>query len=106
MVQLTGGVFLTGLALALGADAIVIGVLAALPLAAKVSQLVLSWWIERAGRWRRWSIASGAIARAALIAVPVLVLAPGPAVLRLTLLTLVMGISALAGAEHNGESNL
>jgi len=98
MVQLTGGVFLTGLALTLGANAIVIGVLAALPLAAKVSQLVLSWWIERAGRWRRWSIASGAIARVALIAVPILVLAPGPAALRLTMLACVVGVSALAGA--------
>src|SRR6185312_2992041 len=98
MVQLTGGVFLTGLALALGANAIAIGVLAALPLASKLSQLVLSWWIERAGRWRRWAIASASVARIALIAVPVLVLAPGPAPIRLTMLIIVMGVSALAGA--------
>jgi len=98
MVQLTGGVFLTGLALALGANAIAIGVLAALPLASKLSQLVLSWWIERAGRWRRWAIASASVARIALIAVPVLVLAPGPAPIRLAMLIIVMGVSALAGA--------
>ena len=51
--QLTGGVFLTGFLLSLGSSAFLIGVVAALPLAAKLSQLYTSWQIERRGSWER-----------------------------------------------------
>lgn len=67
MVQLTGGVFLTGFALALGASEIAIGVLAALPLAVKLGQLVMSWWIERRSHWRQTAMIGGTIGRMPLI---------------------------------------
>ena len=57
-------VYLTGLALALGAREFLIGIIAALPLASKLGQLYLSWRIERAGRWRRTALVSAVISRA------------------------------------------
>lgn len=49
---LTGGVFLTGFALRLGADELLIGLLAALPLLAAVAQLWGAYLVERVGRRR------------------------------------------------------
>ena len=68
MTQLAGGVFLTAYALALGADALAIAVLAAVPLAAKVSQVFTSAHIERAGHWPQTALACAAIARLTLLA--------------------------------------
>jgi MFS family permease len=68
MTSLTGGVFLTAYALALGADPLVIAVLAAVPLAAKVSQVFTSSHIERAGHWPRTALVCGAIGRVLLLA--------------------------------------
>jgi MFS family permease len=53
MGTLTSGVFLTGLALALGATRLQIGILAALPTLATVMQLPGSYLIERFGQ-RKW----------------------------------------------------
>jgi MFS family permease len=53
MGTLTSGVFLTGMALALGASRLQIGVLAALPPLATVMQLVGSYLIERHGQRKR-----------------------------------------------------
>ncbi|HEX6598545.1 MAG TPA: MFS transporter [Gemmatimonadaceae bacterium] len=92
MVQLTGGLFLTGLALALGAQELLIGVIAALPLAAKLGQLYLSWRIERAGKWRRTALVSAVIGRAPLLVAAAL------AVVRPGALTLALFVAALAVA--------
>jgi MFS family permease len=92
MVQLTGGLFLTGLALALGARELLIGVIAALPLAAKLGQLYLSWRIERAGRWRRTALVSAVIGRAPLLVAAAL------AVMRPGALTLALFVASLAVA--------
>jgi MFS family permease len=97
MAQLTGGLFLTGLALALGAQELVIGLLAALPLLAKLSQLYLSWRIERAGRWRRVALVSGVIGRIPLVSVALLALAP-PGPVTLVLLVVALACSALGGS--------
>jgi MFS family permease len=67
MVQLSGGVFLTAYALALGAGAFLIGVIAALPFFMKLSQLYLSWRIERLGHWRHTAFRGGALGRGALL---------------------------------------
>ena len=67
MVQLTGGVFLTGFALALGASSTVIGVLAGVPFMVKLSQLYLSWRIERVGHWRHSALEGALLSRAALL---------------------------------------
>jgi MFS family permease len=98
MVQLTGGVFLTGFALSLGAGPLTIGILAALPLAMKVAQLVLSWWIERAGHWRASAIAGATVGRGTLLLVPVLALVSDHDNARLALLVVVVTISALGNS--------
>ncbi len=68
MTQLASGVFLTAYALALGADPLAIAVLAAVPLAAKVSQVFTSAHIERAGHWPQTALVCAAIARLLLLA--------------------------------------
>ncbi|HSU97665.1 MAG TPA: MFS transporter [Gemmatimonadaceae bacterium] len=98
MAQLTGGVFLTGFALALGAGSFMIGLLAAIPLATKVAQLVLSWWIERAGHWRRWTIAGAAVSRTSLLLVAVLAVTQGYPSIRLALLVAILALSSLAAS--------
>jgi MFS family permease len=98
MVQLTGGVFLTGFALSLGAGPLTIGIIAALPLAMKVAQLALSWWIERAGHWRVSAVAGAALGRGILIVVPVLALTRDHDDVRLVLLVVILTISALGNA--------
>ena len=97
MSQLTGGVFLTGLALALGARELLIGFLAALPLAAKLAQLYLSWRMERAGHWRQVALLSGIVGRASLIIVAVVALAP-PSTFTLTLVVLALAGAALGSS--------
>ena len=53
MGTLTGGVFLTGFALALGATSFQIGLLAAMPALANFAQLLGAWIIERTGHQKR-----------------------------------------------------
>jgi MFS family permease len=97
MTQLTSGLFLTGLALVLGANELLIGVLAALPLAAKLGQLYLSWRIERAGHWRRTALSSALVARLPLLIVAALALAP-PSAITLVLLVIALGCAAIGGS--------
>ena len=78
MVQLTGGVFLTGFALALGASSTTIGVLAGVPFMVKLSQLYLSWRIERLGHWRRSALEGALLSRAALLIAALAPLVVGP----------------------------
>ena len=98
MSQLTGGVFLTGLALALGAGPFTIGVLAALPLASKIAQIGLSWWIERAGHWRSSTIAGAVVSRVALLIVTPLALLQGRDNERLAALIIIIATSSLAAS--------
>jgi MFS family permease len=97
MTQLTGGLFLTGLALAFGANELLIGLLAALPLGAKLAQLYLSWRIERAGNWPQIALASAIIGRLPLAVVAVLALAP-PSKLTLAFLVVALAVSALGNS--------
>ncbi|MGH7135154.1 MAG: MFS transporter, partial [Pirellulales bacterium] len=53
MGTLTGGIFLTGFALALGASSFQIGLLAAMPALANFAQLLGAWIIERTGHQKR-----------------------------------------------------
>lgn len=53
MGTLTGGIFLTGFALALGASELQIGLIAAMPALANIAQLAGSYLIERTGRRKR-----------------------------------------------------
>src|SRR5215207_1688092 len=78
MVQLAGGVFLTGFALALGASSTVIGVIAGVPFMVKLSQLYLSWRIERVGHWRRSALEGALLSRAALLIAALAPLVVGP----------------------------
>jgi len=98
MVQLTGGVFLTGLALALGAGDLVVGVLAALPFAAKVSQLILSWWVERAGHWRESAVLGAWVGRALMLVVAGIGIVHPPGAIALGVLVLTMALSSLAAS--------
>ncbi len=60
---LTGGVFLTGFALRLGANELLIGLLAALPLLAAVAQLWGAYLVERVGRRRTVCIGGAGASR-------------------------------------------
>jgi hypothetical protein len=63
MGTLTGGVFLTGFALALGASRFQIGLLAAMPALANLAQLLGSWIIERTGNQKRVCLGALALSR-------------------------------------------
>jgi hypothetical protein len=67
--NLTGGVFLVGYMLALGASETQVGLLSGLPLVANVIQLASTYLIELAGRRRPLALASGASARLLWLAV-------------------------------------
>lgn len=87
---LTGGVFLTGFALFLGMNDLMIGLLAALPFIVTVFQLPTSYLIEKSGR--RKAIAFGAAAAARLIWIPIVILGVIPLVSRPTASLLVLGL--------------
>ncbi len=98
MVQLSGGVFLTGFALALGASELLIGIIAALPFVMKLSQLYLSWRVEKLGRWRHTAFRGAVLGRAALLLaafVPVGVAAVSGAPFGAIALTGIMALFAL-----------
>jgi MFS family permease len=61
--SLTGGVFLVGYALALKASEVQVGLLAAFPLMANISQLFSTYLIELIGRRRPLALLGGAFAR-------------------------------------------
>jgi MFS family permease len=98
MGQLTGGVFLTGFALALQAGNELIGLLAALPLGIKLTQLYTSWRIERAGHWKRSALRAAIVSRGALllaVAIPFLAAPDGGGAL---LLVAIVALSAFAAS--------
>ena len=61
--HLTGGVFLVGYALALKASEVQIGLLAAFPLLANISQPFSTYVLERIGRRRPLALLGGSFAR-------------------------------------------
>jgi MFS family permease len=97
MLQWTGGAFLTAFALVLGAGPALIGLVAALPLLVRLSQLYMSWRIERAGRWRRSALLGGIVGRGApLLLLPVALL-PESVLAAPTRLALFLGVLVLSG---------
>jgi len=66
---LTGGVFLTGFALYLGMNEVMIGILAAMPFLATVFQLPASYVIERKGGRRLVAYGAAAMARTVWIVI-------------------------------------
>ncbi len=98
MGQFTGGVFLTGYALALHADAPLIGLLASLPLAVKLTQLYTSWHIERAGHWRALAMRSAAISRVLFLAAAMIPFVLPPGIGQAWALVVVIGASSFAGS--------
>jgi MFS family permease len=87
---LTGGVFLTGFALSLGMNELMIGLLAALPFLVTIFQLPTSYLIEKSGG--RKDIASRSAAVARLIWIPIVILGVIPLVSRHTTSLLVIGL--------------
>ncbi len=103
---LTGGVFLTGFALRLGANDLVIGLLAALPLLATVAQVSGAYLIERVGRRRAVCVGGAGVSRLLwllALALPLLVSpapgqAPPGAAIAPWLLLAIAALSALLGS--------
>ncbi|MFL5576950.1 MAG: MFS transporter [Gemmatimonadaceae bacterium] len=98
--QLTGGAFLTGYALALGATPAAIGILAALPLTVKLSQLYTSWRVEKHGDWKGSGVRSAVAGRVVLLGAALLPFAPLSNAARMLALTLVVALSVLAGSVY------
>jgi MFS family permease len=93
---LTGGIFLTGFALRLGANELLVGLFAALPLVAAAAQLFGAYLIERVGRRRAICIRGAAASRLlwlAALALPLLAATPAGGLSPWLLL-------ALAAASH------
>jgi MFS family permease len=100
MTHLTSDVLLTAFALALGAGPLQIGLLAALPMGLRLSQLVTSTRFERLGRWRTVALAGGTAGRIALLAgILTLLMPPGDA--RLWLLIAIVAAAAAGGALYD-----
>jgi MFS family permease len=78
MMQLTSGIFLTGFALSLGASSTLIGVLAGVPFMVKLSQLYLSWRVERVGHWRHSALQGALLSRTTLLIAAIAPIAVGP----------------------------
>src|SRR5487761_1668058 len=98
MGTLTGGVFLTGFALALGATSFQIGLLAAMPALANFAQLLGACLIERTGRQKRICLAALALSRALWLVVlmtPLVVWGGGGAWLVWSLIVLQAASSSL-----------
>lgn len=62
-ITITGGAFLTGLALLFGANDFHIGLLAAIPFLAQSAQIVSAYLSDRTGRRKRMAVWSSAVAR-------------------------------------------
>jgi MFS family permease len=72
MGSLTGGVFLTGFALSLGAGNFEIGLLAAIPALASFIQIPASYFVEQSGKRRKISLRAAVIARSLWIPIALL----------------------------------
>lgn len=93
-IVLTGGAFLTGLALLWGANDFQIGLLASIPFLAQIAQLGSAWLIDRTGLRKTITIWSSVLARQVWwLLIPVLFLPTWP---RLELLVGVVIISSVA----------
>jgi MFS family permease len=80
-IGLTGGAFLTGYALMLGAGDVSLGVLAAIPFAAQVFQLASAYLTARTGKLKTFAVWGGLLGRFTwifAIVLPFLPFAPGP----------------------------
>jgi MFS family permease len=80
-ISLTGGAFLTGYALMLGAGEVSLSVLAAIPFAAQFFQLAAAYIAERTHRVKKLAISGQALGRTSWIfaaLLPLLPFAPGP----------------------------
>ena len=91
---LTGGVFLTGFALSLGMNDLMIGLLGALPFLVTVFQLPTSYLIEKSGRRKKIAIVAAAAAR--LIWIPILILGVLPLLSSPTTSVLVLSLIFLS----------
>ena len=97
-VQLTGGALLTGFALALGAGPAAVGLLTSLPLLARLSQLYISWRVERAGHWPRSAFLGAVVGRISIAAAVAVVFLPVSNQVRLAVLIAAMTVSAIGTA--------
>lgn len=95
----------TGLALMLGADALALGMLAALPVIGALVQLPAAWWIERHGSRRRLTVI-GSLGRLFWLVPAVLLFVPLPAPIKLVcfLLAIALGQMLLALALNAWQS--
>lgn len=100
MTQITSDLLLTGFALALGAGPVHIGILAALPLGLRLSQVFMSTRLERLGRWRTVALTGGLLGRIALLAGILVVFMPA-AEPRLWLLIGVVAAASAGGAVYD-----
>jgi len=94
-----GGAVLTGWALFLGASPVVIGLLAALPLAAQIVQVPAAWLTQRVGAKRLAVLAIGAsrLAWLPLIAIPFLPIAASTALGVFATVVAVAGVLGVVG---------
>lgn len=102
-VTLTGGAFLTGLALVLGAGPISLALLSSLPFLAQVGQLAAPWLEHRLGSRRRFVVPATALARALWLVPAGLAAAGAAGALPVTLAVLaVLGLGLLGMVAANG----
>jgi len=78
MTVLTSGIFLTGFALLLGANLLIIGILAAIPFVAQLTQLTSSFIIEQKGRRKKICLVFASVNRCAWLLVFFILLLKNP----------------------------
>ena len=100
MAQLTGDIVLTGFAVALGAGSVLIGLLAALPLLLRLSQLLTWSTLERVGRWRTVALLGAIASRVTLLGAALIpfLSAPGS---RSALLLAVVALSSVGASLYD-----
>jgi MFS family permease len=94
---LYGGVILVGFALELGAPPVIIGLLAAIPFLAQISQLAAIALIERVRQRRKIVFLAVTVARTLILSLALVAFADGPR-LQLSLLVVVQAAISLSGA--------
>ena len=94
---LYGGVILVGFALELGAPPVIIGLLAAIPFLAQISQLAAIALIERVRQRRKIVLLAVTVARTLILSLALVAFAEGQ-LLQLSLLVVVQAAISLSGA--------